>query len=199
MRWIVPFALILQGTVLCGQTATPSAGSKPGAVIFLSSPGAEAVQGNSYSNAAVGFSLSFPSTWKPVRALVGGYTPAKGFDKLFAAGEGLENWLLVSSFKAPQADDTARVGAYLFFAQELQKAGYSVEPKTQELKVNGKKLFRLSYAGTAGKTSFDCALFVTGHNKNVLLFEFCASNKPALESAVATLESLNFTKATKGK
>jgi hypothetical protein len=87
----------------------------------------------------------------------------------------------------------------MVFGQELQNAGYSVEGKTQEVKVNGKKLFWLSYTGTVGKTLFHCALFITGHNKNVLLFEFCASNKPALESAVTTLQSLNLIKANKGK
>lgn len=170
----------------------------PYAVLLLSPPEG-AMEHNLYNNPKLGLALELPAGWKHIRMLVGGYTPAKGFEKLLAAGEGPENWLLVSSFQSSQADATAKVGAYLVWGQELQTAGYSVEPKTQEIKVSGKKLFRLNYTGTVAETLFHCALFITGHNKNVVLLEFCASNRTALDSALTSVQTLNLTKVKKEK
>ncbi|MGH9508713.1 MAG: hypothetical protein ACRD2Q_10755 [Terriglobales bacterium] len=166
-------------------------------MILLTLPDSGTVEGNTYANPSVGVSLSFPGTWKPLRVLAGGYTSVRGFDKLFAAGESPDNWLLVSTLKLSVAD-TGRLTAYLL-RDQLRNAEYTVEPKTAEIKVGSKKLFRLSYTGAVGQTPFHCALFITGHNKSVLLFEFCASNKPALDSALTTVQSLNFTKAKKEK
>ncbi len=95
-------------------------------------------------------------------------------------------------------NDTGKLTAYLL-RPDLEKAGYSVDPKTQEIKVNGKKLFRLNYTDTAGQQPLYYSLFITRAHKSMLLMEFSAPDKATLEASLTTLQSLTITKPQKAK